>query len=303
MRNIASFLTPPISLGTGDPNEGLPGTGKSGPRGIESVIEYNGLYMNIRNWVDTYLVTNIGGLDDADVRDNRDVNPGYHGETAYPSYYSGRSIVLTGKIYSKTIFKMRDMQQGLRQAFAQLDDELPLIFRANDPELDMMIYAKKSQSIQMADEQRTANHFERPFQIMLRAGNPRFLSVAKEFSNRMFTAATYDSIALTILNDGNFQAQPEIQLYGPMSAVQIINETNGDRIALTAPIPSGERWNIMIADRRMYRESDKANRFQYLDVNSDWLELEPGKNQIHFIASGMTSGTSQIIVYHHHTIM
>ena len=72
------------------------------------------------------------------------------------------------------MFKMRDMQQGLRQAFAQLDNELPLIFRANDPELDMMIYAKKSQSIQMADEQRTANHFERPFQIMLRAGNPRF---------------------------------------------------------------------------------------------------------------------------------
>ena len=60
----------------------------------------------------------------------------------------------------------------------------------------------------------------------------------------MFTTATYDAIALTILNDGNFQAQPEIQLYGPMSAVQIINETNGDRMALTAAIPAGERWNI-----------------------------------------------------------
>jgi hypothetical protein len=187
VRNIYSLLGAPIGLGTGDPKDGMPGTGKAGPRGIESVIEYNGLYLNVRDWIDTYLVTTIGGLDDADIRDNRDVNPGFHGETAFQSFYGGRTITLTGKVYCKSLFKLRDMQQALRQAFAQLDDELPLIFRTPDPSLDMMIYAKKSQPIQMADEQRTANHFERAFQITLRASNPRFVSVTNNYSYVSFS--------------------------------------------------------------------------------------------------------------------
>jgi hypothetical protein len=186
-RNVQTLLGTPVGIGTGQPDDGLPGSGRSGPRGIESVIEYNGLYLNVRDWVDTYLVTQIGGLDDADIRDSREVNPGFHGETAFMSFYGGRTITLTGKIYCKTLFKLRDMQQALRQAFAQLDEERPLIFRTPDPNLDMMLYCKKSQQIQMLDEQRTANHFERAFQITLRAGNPRFLSVLQSRDNIAFT--------------------------------------------------------------------------------------------------------------------
>ena len=116
-QNIATLLTSPVGLGTGAPDEGLPGTRLSGPRGIESVIEYNRLYMNVREWVDTYLVTTIGGLDDADIRDQREVNPGFHGETPFLSYYGGRTITLNGKVISKSLFKLRDMQQALRQSF------------------------------------------------------------------------------------------------------------------------------------------------------------------------------------------
>jgi hypothetical protein len=189
--SIATLLGGTEGLAVGSSREALPGSGKSGPAGIESVLEYNGAFLNVRNWIDTYLVTTIGGLDDADVRDSREVNPGYHGETAFKGYYGGRTITLSGKVYAHTLFKLRDMQQGLRQAFAQLDRELPLVFRTNDPNLDMMINCKKSQAIQMADEQRTANHFERPFQIILRASNPRFLSVVKVHSSFNF-ADLYD---------------------------------------------------------------------------------------------------------------
>jgi hypothetical protein len=303
MRNIASILTPPISLGIGDPNVGLAGTGISGPRGIEAVLEYNGLYLNIRNWIDTYLVTTIGGLDDADIRDSRDVNPGYHGETAFASYYGGRTVTLTGKVYTKTLFKLRDMQQGLRQAFAGLDTELPLIFRANDPDLDMMLYCKKSQPIQMADEQRTANHFERPFLVTLRASNPRFVGYKRLREGTFFTGATFDAIAYNIVNNGNFRAQPDIELTGPIATgLKIINEANNEQIMLTAPIPAGEKWVISIEQRRMYRDSDDANRFQYLDVNSDWMELEPDTNPIHVIAAGLT-GASQVVMFWRHTVM
>src|SRR4051812_30495910 len=141
--NIGTVLGTPAGLGIGDPNDGLPGTGLSGPRGIESVIEYNGLSLNVRSWVDTFLVTQIGGIDDADVRDNREVNPGYHGETAFPSYYGGRTITLSGKIYAKTLFKLRDMQQALRYAFSPIDAEQALVFRSNNPDTDAQIFCKK----------------------------------------------------------------------------------------------------------------------------------------------------------------
>lgn len=303
MRNIGSILTPPSGLSTGDPNVGLEGTGLSGPRGIEAVLEYNGIYLNIRSWIDTYLVTTIGGLDDADVRDSRDVNPGYHGETAFPGYYGGRTVTLTGKVYTKTLFKLRDMQQGLRQAFSGLAVELPLIFRANDPDLDMMLYCRKSQPIQMADEQRTANHFERPFLVTLRASNPRFLGYKRLRKNIFFTGATFDGIVFNVDNLGNFRAQPDIELTGPIATgLKIINEANNETIMLTAPVPTGEKWIISIENQRMYRDSDNANRFQYLDTNSDWTELEPDRNPIHVIAAGLT-GASQIVMYWRHTVM
>jgi len=186
--SLATLLGASESLATGSAREALEGSGHSGPTGIESVFEYNGIFLNVREWIDTYLVTTIGGLDDADVRDSRELNPGYHGETPFPGFYGGRTITLTGKVYAHTLFKLRDMQQGLRQAFADLSQELPLVFRTPNPNLDMLIYCKKSQAIQMAEEQRTANHFERAFQIILRASNPRFLSVVKVHSSLNFSS-------------------------------------------------------------------------------------------------------------------
>ena len=302
-RNLASLLTRPVGITTGDPNERIIGTGHSGPTGIESVIEFNGIYLNVREWVDTYIVTTIGGLDDADVRDSREVNPGYHGETAFTSFYGGRTITLTGKVVTKTIWKLRDMQQGLRQAFAPLDIERPLIFHTPSPDRDLQVYCRKNQAIQMADEQRTANHFERAFLITLRAANPRFVSVIREYSVKTATAATYDAIAFSPVNNGNYNAQPEIQLLGPMTNPRITNEQNNQQIYIPTTIPAGERWIIDTSTWRFYRQSDMANRFQYLDPTSDWMELAPGKNNIRLTASGMTSGTSQIVMYHRHTVI
>ena len=300
--NIASLRDIPYEYGRGQPDEGFAGSGEAGPRGIESVIEYNGLFLNVRSWIDTYLVTSIGGLDDADIRDNRDVNPGYHGETAFRGYYGGRTITLTGKIYCKTLFKLRDMQQALRKSFAQLGTDLPLIFRADTQERDMMIYCRKSQGIQMADEQRTANHFERPFLITMRASNPRFLSSVRVLDEKTFSGATFDAIGLTPINNGNYDAQPQFEFTGPITGLVLYNETNGQVTRLVAAVPTGETWIINTEARRMYRRSDNAYRFQYLDVNSDWMELAPGTNNIRVTATGLTTA-SRVGLSFRHTYM
>jgi hypothetical protein len=301
-RNIASLLDPPSGLGTGSPNDGLIGTGHSGPRGVEAIIEYNGLYMNVREWVDTYIVNAIGGIDDADVRDNREVNPGYHGETPFPGYYGGRTITLGGKIQTRTLSKLRDMQQGMRQAFAQLRDDLPLYFRGPSLDLDSMIYCRKSAPIQMAEAQTTLNHFERPFLITLRASNPRFVSSVRKWNEKQFPGATFDAIAFTLLNEGNFEAQPEVELTGPITTLTITNESNGDWINLVAAIPAGETWVMDTPYRRFYRKSDNVARFVYLNVNSDWIMLEPGLNNIRVTATGLTAA-SRVVFWHRNTFM
>jgi hypothetical protein len=102
-----------------------------GISGVESEFTYNGLKLNQRLASVTnftrYQVTDIGGLDDADVRDARELNPARDGELALPAYYGGRTITFTGKILAKNVRELRQMQQNLRTAFASLNEQ-PLAF-------------------------------------------------------------------------------------------------------------------------------------------------------------------------------
>lgn len=172
---FSSALPASIGLGSGDSASLVAGTGISGPPGVEAVLTYNSITMNVRNWLETYIINSIDGLADADVRDQREVNPQQHGETALDAFYGGRTVVLNGKIRAFSLDKMRDMQQALREAFADLTTEMPLIFHAKNSNYDLVLNCKKAQPIAMVEQQTNFNH-ERDFQVTLRASNPRFVS-------------------------------------------------------------------------------------------------------------------------------
>lgn len=291
---LVSLRTALETLGTGGPNRSIIGTKESGPRGIEAIIEYNGLYLNVREWIDTFLVTTIMGIDDADVRDSRDPNPGRHGETPGIALYGGRTIVLQGKLQTKTIWKLRDMQQALRAAFVDLSVENPLIFHGAAPEDDLQVYCRKSQKIEMADTQTTENHFERPFSVTLRASNPRFKSIIRHYAiSNPFSAANFDAIAFSVTNKGNFESEPYIEIVGPMTAPQIINELNGNAIKFTGNIPAGETWVYDQSGPKLYRKSDLADRWSFVDPTSTDFHYEADQvNPVHLIATGLTSASS-----------
>lgn len=247
---VPNFLTlspPVLSLGQGSPTDVIVGTKQSGPRGVESKIEYSGLLMNERGWIDTFIINSIGGLDDADIRDVRENNPDEDGETPFPSLYSGRTLTLSGKIETKTIWKLRDMQQALQQAFNDITQEKPLIFRTNDVNTDMLIYCKKHQKIEMGDQQTTQDHCERAVQISLRASNPRFLSYIEQFVpyNLGLASGAGEVVIFQVDNRGNYQAQPIFNFFGPLDApaagaraVKIVNTNNGRTFWLKAGISS-----------------------------------------------------------------
>ena len=195
------------------------GTGEAGVGGVENIIEYDGYQINKRDQVDAVLVTQIDGLADADIRDTREVNPGYDGERAFNSYYGGRTIVLSGKIRAGTLNKMRDLQEGLKGIFSVLQEK-SLVFRfPSDPTRDIYINCRKSQPIVMTEIQNNWN-FEREFQITLRASDPRFFSVSERVTSQDFFV------------DDNYSSDPQASLFGGSGYgnswfyVNLIEDTN-----------------------------------------------------------------------------
>jgi hypothetical protein len=302
MSPIVSLQSASAGLATGSPAEIIIGTKTSGPTGIESVLEYRGMLLNFRDWIDTYRVDSIDGLGDADIRDARENNPAAHGETAFQPYYGGRTIVLSGKIRAHTVWKLRDMVQSLRQTFADISQESPLIFHTPDPASDLMIYCKKNAPINIPESQQNFQ-MERDFQITLRASNPRFVSFVEQYRHQQVDAG---SASWTITNNGNFQAEPRIRFIGPMNAnSQVINNINGTMLKLRSAIPNLSTYELDIANRTfvdLTPGSVGVNRFSALDISSTWLQLEPGDNHIDFTGTG-TGGNSAIDMYWRHSYL
>jgi hypothetical protein len=208
---------PPIGLGSGHPTLAIIGTGKSIPPGLESKLEFNGLILNDRSVIDTYKVIRMSGLEDADIRDDREVNPQAHGETAFDSYYGGKTITIEGTIRAFNLAKLRDMQQALKYAFADLSQERPLVFHGPDPENNVFINCKKNTPIAMTESQESDGIFYRPFLITLRASNFRFLSSANVFD--------YGDLAQLDVGDEDPTANYDITLVGG-TAVWVAGEWN-----------------------------------------------------------------------------
>src|SRR4051812_22536227 len=83
-------------------------TGKN-PHGVESTLDYNGYLFNDRRKLDWVYVKSISGLEDADVRDTREVIEGRHGETAFEPHYGGRTVSIRGYLEAGNINKLRDI--------------------------------------------------------------------------------------------------------------------------------------------------------------------------------------------------
>ena len=168
----------------GESNKSLTGTGFSVPRGIEAIFSYNGLIMNDLSVFDKYRVMSIDGIADPDIRDNREDKPGEDGEDSYNSYYSGRTIVLRVRVEAYELKKLRDMEEALRTAFANMEEK-PLYFLTESPEKNHYIMCKKSASLTKEEDVENLNfrHF-REWQITLRASDPRFYRTSQNSVSR-----------------------------------------------------------------------------------------------------------------------
>lgn len=279
-------------LGDGDPVVALAGTGTSIPRGVEAVFKYSDLILNDRTTVDKIRVTKISGLDDADVRDSRDDNVQDDGETVYPGFYGGRTLVFEGSIEAYTLNKLRDMELAMRSAFIDIRQEKPLHFLTGDGELDHFINCKKSAKLNMDDEQKTDVGFFRDFQVTVRASDPRF------YKRRSKVEWVDPQVVreITVDNTGNYQTKAVVKAQGPITdfeirvgATEMLEE---QFFRLKAGVDIAEENSYLINGRnKTVTNKIGKNLFQHVDVDSDWLTIQPGPNTF-FFGDGTTVGST-----------
>jgi hypothetical protein len=275
----------PYVPGPGDGLPGrftLPGDPSIVPAGLEAVLEYNNLYMNIQKNIDRYRINSIDGLYDADIRDTREVNTGEDGESPYNSFYGGRTITISGTIDTYSVSKLRAMQYALRRAFADISKEYPLIFRTGNFANDHMISCKKIGPIAGVEEQSNLRA-TRDFQVSLRASNPRFLSFYENYAEA-FPAkptATLSQIA-TVHNRGTYRAHPVFRVYGPATNVLFVNDATDQQFSISKGIPFADYLEFNMAPPPTLVNSLGQNRWSDLDDDSDKIYLVPGDNPIFY---------------------
>lgn len=274
-----------------------------GALGLEAEIRYNGLVLNqsVANAGSgpRYRITDIGGLDDADVRDAREANPMRDGELALPAYYGGRTITLTGRILARSVAEMRTMQADLKRTFGSLEEARLAFYNDAGSTNYIFINARKSAPIQIRELQ--ANQYpHRDFLITLRASDPRFYSSATS------TIAAYGSTLATTftgVNSGHASSDPVIRINGPLyptvagSSMQssIVNFNAGQSLNLSFP-------STAFLSATSYAEIDCTARtvtgsINYSNVISGSLfpQVVSGTNT--FYVTGFT-GTGSVEVYY-----
>lgn len=290
----------PIILGSsiqnssgGSPTEALLGNSAHIPRGVEAVFEFNGLVMNDRSLIDTYLLLNIDGLYDADIRDVREVNPQSHGETPFEAFYGGRTIAIQGRVRAHTIKKLRNMCEGLQVAFVELTEK-PLRFVSNFSKYQGEVYCRKAAAITLAETQQS-NNFTRDFLLTLRASDPRIMSTNTIVAN----SASPVNTPIVVANEGTFFALPRITITGPVTNARLRNLTTDFQMQINGDIAAGDTYFIDTANRTIENQNHES-KFSQLDISSDWLDLVPGTNTIE-LENGLSTNqeTTFSLTYNH----
>lgn len=282
----------------------LPGTPIVWPGGLENIFSFNGLVLNdLTSGPDRYKFTKIDGLFDAEIRDSREVNPSRHGETAYTSFYGGKTITIEGIIRAGNMTKLRNMINALQAAFSDLT-ERPLFiynyagYQTSTPQA--YITCKKSGPISI-DETNSSRRMERAFTITLKAANPFVYSTTQTITtvipntvatgnnlgrsynktyNRSYAVIPTGLATQSITNNGNFNMEPILKIYGDSNYNVIINYTNGTSI-LFGWVQANQSVTLDLKNRT-YTNSNGFDVTSSLDYSSDDFYLSPGVNVIGF---------------------
>jgi hypothetical protein len=197
---------------------------------------------------------------------------------------------------------------------------------------DVIFNAKKLSSIQMTDMPQPlgTNRFVCAFQVTMRASNYVVLGATQARSQTLTpTVGTSPTLGLTfpltfslqfrrytttqallslniisVNNRGTAPAQPKIVVYGSFTSISVQNLVNGQVMVWNAvptytgevvsPIGDGD-YLVFDCYNHTVVNSAGANMLEFFDPTSDWVQLEPGWNDLYIGGAGYSAETQMLL--------
>jgi hypothetical protein len=111
-----------------------------------------------------------------------------------------------------------------------------------------------------------------------------------------YPEAVFGAADGTISNDGNTFTSPTFTLAGPTNGpVQIINASTAQTMRVNRQLYAGEQLVVDCFTKQVTLNRAPNQRF-YLDVDTDWITLQPGGNMFYFLEEGATSNAALLTV-------
>lgn len=230
------------------------------------------------------VLTEITGLDSADVRDTGDVNAGADGGWTGTNFYGRRPITMTGTMYGYNTTAERNAQMAkIRGASDAMVGNGILSWLNTDAGAPWM-----GTTFRRQQPTRFSGGWIKTFNISLVSSVAPLLDLTPTL--------TPSYLATTIVeNRGDYQFLPPLQIniQGPTSGtLQIVNSDAGGSIAFLPGYTLGTEYVVVYPQtRQAYNVTTSTWVTQYIDfVNSTWFGLQHGNNTI-----TASSGALQIL--------
>lgn len=240
------------------------------------------------------LQTPINGLDDPDRRINVYSNTGQDGSTISGAFYDKRLVRLVGQITSPNPVAHEAARRLLSTACRIQRDDYgqPILTRVsfttmggNDYFFDAILDQPKYpwDIINLTD-----------FLVTMTAGDPFLYTPSEVISPWIgiatgggfispfispFTLGTASGGVITVTNNGNVEANPVIEIMGPMTWPYLYNQTTGDFMRITTTINAGDTAKIDMK-KRTITLNDSSSLMAFKTTDSDFWKLAMGLNTI-----------------------
>lgn len=253
-----------------------------------------------------YPIVKVEGLADLPALSSSDsARMRRHGEHAGDDFLGSREVILTLEMVASTDSALNSMHTALKRALRPARGEKPLVMRIpgiGEADSKVRIYARP----RAISAPLTMDWFYRVPVVMVRfhATDPRIYRDTERSStadlataggglnfNLTFNAsfgAIGDSGSIIATHNGTFPSPWVAKIDGPCSSPRIENVTQGKLIKVNLTLATGE-YLVLDSDARSVLLGGTASRYNYLDSDSEWFDLDPGGDQITFRAATGTS--------------
>jgi hypothetical protein len=267
-----------------------------GPDGTTVVLDGTGQASSV------LLLTDVTGLDSPAIRSNIEDLPEDDGAAVGDFWMGARSIILTGVIYAATAAERNAAIANLSRAAMALRDNATLRFQPDGmPALEVVV--RRDQPL------RLGRGYAKEFQLSLVAPDPRLYAEAMDTATATglaaipgaafpwvfplsFGGSSGATLSTSAANEGNHATPPTVRVWGPLSSIQITNETTDEDLFIDGvTLLSGEWVEIDFAARTAVRE-DGSNVYDRVRFpGSTWWLLRPGANVVELWATGSDAST------------